>query len=75
MFEEHPWVGIQEAGEPSNGVGGAVRAVVMMPTRHLALVLVASRMRGDANDRLVDVAVAEAASSIRGAVLDLVSRL
>src|SRR5712671_399262 len=75
MFEEHFGVGVQEAGEPSNGVGGTVRAMVVVPARHLALVLVASHMRGDTNDRFVDVAVAETASSIRGTVLDLVSRL
>src|SRR5882757_9413929 len=75
MFEEHFGVGIQEAGEPSNGVGGTVRAVVVVPARHLVLVLVASHMRGDTDDRLVDVAVAETAPSIRGAVLDLVPQL
>ena len=75
MFEEHFGVGVQEAGEPSNGVGGTIRAVVIVPARHLALVLVASHMRGDADDRLVDVTVAETASSVRGAVLDLVPRL
>jgi len=75
MFEEHFGVGVQEVGEPSNGVGGTVRAVIIVPARHLALVLVASRVRGDADDRLMDVAVAETASSIRGTVLDLVPRL
>ena len=49
--------------------------MMVVPARHLALVLVASHMRGDADDRLVDVAVAETASSVRGAVLDLVPRL
>src|SRR5712671_2415847 len=68
MFEEHLGVGVHEASEPPNGVGGAVRAVVVVPARHLALVLVATHMRGDANDRLMDVAVTEAASSVQGAV-------
>src|SRR5712671_1601500 len=75
MLEEHFGVGVHEASEPPNGVGGAIRAVVVVPARHLALVLVATHMWGDANDRLVDVAVAEAASSVRGAVFDLVPRL
>src|SRR5712671_1952126 len=75
MLEEHFGVGVQEAGEPSNGVGGTVCAMVVVPARHLAFVLVASHVRGDADDRLVDVAVAETTPSIRGAVLDLVPRL
>jgi len=50
MLEEHLGVGIHEASEPPNGVGGTVRAVVIMPTGHLALVLVASHMWGNAND-------------------------
>jgi len=75
MFEEHLGVGVQEASESPHGVGGTVRAVVIMPARHLALVFVASHVRGDAEDRLVDVAVAKTASSVRGAVLNLVPRL
>src|SRR5712672_1831195 len=72
MFEEHFGVGVQEAGEPSNGVGRTVRAVVVVPARHLALVFIASHMRGDTEDGFVDVAVAETTSPVRGAVLDLV---
>jgi len=49
--------------------------VVVVPAGHLTLVLVATHVRGDADDGLVGVAVAEAAASIRGAIFDLVSRL
>src|SRR5712671_48957 len=75
MFEEHPGVGVHEACEPPNSISGAIRAVVVMPAGYLALVLVAMHVRGDADDGLVGVAVAEAASSIRGAILDLVPGL
>jgi len=75
MFKERPRVVVHEACEPPNGVSGAIRAVVVMPAGYLALVLIATHVRGDADDGLVDIAVAEAASSIRGAVLDLVPGL
>ena len=75
VFEEHLGVGVHEAGEPPNGVGGAICAMVVVPARHFTLILIATHMRGDANDRFVDIAVAEATSPVRGAVLDLVSRL
>ena len=75
MFEEHLGVRVHEASEPPNGVGRAVRAVVVVPTGHFAFVLVATHMRGDADDGLMDVAVAEAAASITWAVFDLVVRL
>jgi len=72
MFKECAGVGVQEAGKPPNSVCRAVHTVVIVPTRHLALVLVATHVRGDAEYRLVDVAVTKATSSITGAVLDLV---
>src|SRR5882672_5279155 len=70
LFEERCGVGVEEAGEPSQGVGGAVGAMVVVPARHFALVLVATHVRGDAYDGLMDVAVAETATSVTRAVLD-----
>src|SRR5712672_3215328 len=70
LFEERCGVRIEEAGEPSQGVGRAVSAMVVVPARHFALVLVATHVRGDANNGLVDVAVAETAASITRAVFD-----
>src|SRR5712671_2722555 len=61
LFEERCGVGIEEASEPSQGVGGAVGAMVVVPARHFALVLVAAHVRGDANNGFVDVAVAKTA--------------
>ena len=75
MFEERLGVGVHKVSESPYGVGGAVRAMVVVPTRHLALVLVATHVWGDADDRFVDVAVTETASSVRGAVLDLMPGL
>src|SRR5712671_6536211 len=49
--------------------------MVVVPARHLALVLVAARVRGDAEDGFMGSAVTEAALAVRGAVLGLVSRL
>jgi len=57
--------------EPSDGVCGTVRAVVVVPARYLALILVATHVWGGADHRLVDVAVTKTASTILGAVLDL----
>jgi len=75
MFEEHLRVGVHETREPPNGVSGAICAVVVVPARHLAFVLIAARVWGDAEDGFVRGAVAETALAIRGAVLDLVPRL
>jgi len=75
MFEERAGVGVHEACKPPKGVSGTVRAVVVVPARHLALVLRAAHVRGDAEYGLVDVAVAEATAPIVRAVLDLVVRL
>jgi len=75
VFEECVGVGIHEAREPSNGVGRTIRAVVVMPARHLALVFRATHVWGDAHDGLVDVAVAEATAPVARAVLDLVAQL
>ena len=75
MFKEHPRVGVHEAREPPNSVGGTVGAVVVVPARHFALVFCAAHVRGDTHDGLVDVTVAEATTSIRGAVFDLVPGL
>src|SRR5712671_2540724 len=75
MFEEPLGVGVHEASEPPDGVRGTVCAVMVVPTWYLALVFVATRVRGDAEDRLMGGAATEAALAIRGAVLDLMSRL
>ena len=48
MFKEGSGVGVQEAGEPPYCICGAVSTVVVVPARHLALVLVAMHVRGDA---------------------------
>jgi len=64
MFEERTRIGVQKACKPSKSVGGAVCAVVVVPAGHLALVLIAMHVRGDAEDGLVDVAVAEATAPI-----------
>jgi len=55
MFEEHLGVGIHEACEPPNGVSRAIRAVVVVPAGYLAFVLVATHVRGDANDGLMGI--------------------
>jgi len=47
----------------------------MMPAGYLALVFVATRVWGDAEDGFVTGAVAEATFAIRGAVLDLMPGL
>src|SRR5712675_323589 len=75
MFEERTGVGVHEACEPPNGVGGAVCAVVVVPAGHLALVFIAMHVWGDAEDGLVDVAVAEATTPVQRAVLDLMAGL
>jgi len=49
--------------------------VVMVPAGYLALVFIATRVRGDAEDGFVASAVAEATFAIRGAVLDLMPGL
>ena len=72
MLEERSGVGVHEACEPPKGISGTVRAMVVVPTRHLAFVLRATHVRGDAEDGLVDIAVAEATAPIARAVLDLV---
>ena len=64
MFKEHLGVGVHEACEPPNGISGAIHAVVVVPAGYFALVLVATHVWGDADDGLVDIAVAEAAASI-----------
>ena len=60
MFEECPRVGVQESGKSPDGFGGTICAVMMVPARYLALVLVATRVRDGAEDGLVTSAVAEA---------------
>jgi len=64
MFEERLGVGVQEASEPSDGVSGTIRAVVVVPAGYLALVLVAARVRGDAEDGFVGSAATEAALAV-----------
>ena len=71
MFEECLGVGVHEACKPPNGVSGAVRAMVVVPAGYLALVFVAAHVRVGADDGLVGVAFAEAATSIGGAIFDL----
>src|SRR5712671_2422070 len=75
MFEEHLGVGVHKASEPSDGVSGTVCAVVVVPAGHFALVFVAARMRGGAEDGFMGGAATEAALAIRGAVLDLMPGL
>ena len=75
MFEERAGVGIHEACKPPKGVSGTVRPMMVVPTRHFALVLRATHVRGDTEDGLVNIAVAEAAAPVAWAVLDLVVRL
>jgi len=57
MFKECSGVGVQKAGEPPNGICGAVRAMIVVPAGDLALVLVATHVRGNADHGLMDVAV------------------
>ena len=64
MFKEPLWVGVHEASEPPDGVGGTVRAVVVVPARYLTLVFVAAHVRGGANDGFVSGGATEAASAI-----------
>src|SRR5712671_2709772 len=71
MFEEPLGVGVHEASEPPDGVRGTVCAVVVVPTRYLALVFVATHVRVDAEDGFMGGAATEAALAIRGAVLDV----
>ena len=75
MFKERAGVGIHEACKPPKGVSGTVRAVVVVPAGHLALVLRATHVRGDAEYGLMDIAVAEATAPCAWAVLGLVVRL
>src|SRR5712671_4402378 len=75
MFEEPLGVGVHEASEPPDSVCGTIRAVMMVPTRYLTLVFVATHVRGDAEDGLMGGAATEAAFAIRRAVFDLVSWL
>src|SRR5712672_1157858 len=62
MLEERSRVGVQEAGEPPNSICGTVGAVMVVPAGHLALVLVAMHVRGDADHGLVNVAVTKTAA-------------
>ena len=75
MLEERSRVGVHEACKPPKRISRTVCAVVVVPAGHLALVLRAMHVRGDAEYGLVDVAVAEATAPIVRAVLDLVVRL
>ena len=72
LLEEHSRVGVQEVGEPSNSVSRTVAAMVVVPARHLALILVATHVQGDADHGLVNVAVTKTAVPITGAVPNLV---
>ena len=75
MLEECAGVGIHEACKPPKGVSGTVRAVVVVPARHSALILRAVHVWSDAEDGLVDIAVAEATAPDAWAVPGLVVRL
>src|SRR5712675_474525 len=55
MLEERAGVGIHEACKPPKGISSTVCAMVVVPTGHLALVLCATHVQGDAEDGLVDV--------------------
>ena len=72
MFEECSGVGVYEACKPPNGICGTVAAVIMVPARHLALVLIAMHVRGNAEYGLVNIAVTKTATPITRAVLNLV---
>jgi len=75
MLEERSGVGVHEVCKPPKGVSGTVRPMVVVPARHLALILHAAHVWGDAEDGLMGVAVTEATAPIVQAVLDLVVRL
>ena len=75
MLEEHSGVGVQEACKLPNGICSTIGAVKVVPTGHLALVLVAMHVQGNADHGLVNIAVTKAAISVTGAVLHLVVRL
>jgi len=75
MFEEPLGVSIHEASESPDGVGRAVRAVMVVPARYFALVLVTAYVRDGANDGFVGGGATEAASAVRGTVLGLMPRL
>ena len=75
VFEEPLGIGVHKASEPSDGVGGTIRAVVVVPARYLAFVLVTAHVRGGAKDGLVSGGATEAALTVRRAVLGLVPRL
>src|SRR5712675_708024 len=75
MLEERLGVSVHKASEPPNSVSGTIRAVVVVPAGYLALVFVAARVRGNAEDGFVGGAVTETALAIRGAVLDLMPGL
>ena len=64
VFEERAGVGVHEACKPPNGIGGAIRAMVVVPAGYLALVFVATYVRVGADDGFVGVAVAEATPSV-----------
>src|SRR5712671_3486560 len=68
MLEERSRVGVHEACKPPKRISRTVCAVVVVPAGHLALVLRAMHVWGDAGDGLVDVAVAEATAPIVRAV-------
>jgi len=44
MLKERSRVGVQEVGKPPNCICGAVSPVIVVPARHLALVLVATHV-------------------------------
>src|SRR5712675_2015293 len=75
MFEEPLRVGVHEASEPPDGVGGTVCTVVVVPAGYFAFVFVTAHVRGGADDGLVSGGTAETALAIRGAILGLMSGL
>src|SRR5712671_6606605 len=75
MFEEPLGVGVHEASEPPDGVGGTVCTMVVVPAGYFAFVLVTAHVRGGADDGLVSGGTTETTLAIRGAILGLMSRL
>src|SRR5712671_3402749 len=66
VFKEPLGIGVHESSEPPDGVGGTVRAVVVVPARYFALVFVAAHVRVGANDGFVGGGATEAALAVRG---------
>jgi len=75
MLEEHLGVGVHEVSEPPNSVGRAIRAVIVVPARHLALVLVANAYVGRCRRWTCGRRCRRSNIVVQRTVLDLVPRL